>query len=317
MSSDNLKYGIIKVKCRYVVLMYWSGIMKSDKELFTIGEISKICDIPVKTLRYYDEISLLKPEKVDDENNYRYYSKQQILHINIIKDFKMMGFSLRDISSLIKREDLRLLQEKLTVKLEETLENIKNLEYMKLKLKEYIDIIDQGRDILDTHVEKDNEIAGEYKVEVKDIPLSWVVYTRYRCPCNPNSFIIRYGELYQLIEKYNLHRSGPLLAIYHDHYTQFSYDDADIEVCLIVAEEKRDCPAVKQFGGFTAALTLHKGSYKNMVNGYKALMDYISKNGYEVDGPASEKYIIDAGSTLYEENYVTELIIPIKKQKNS
>lgn len=34
-----------------------------DKEYYSIGEIAEICNIPIRTLRYYDEIGLLVPEK--------------------------------------------------------------------------------------------------------------------------------------------------------------------------------------------------------------------------------------------------------------
>ncbi|AQR88764.1 MerR family DNA-binding transcriptional regulator [Clostridium saccharobutylicum] len=33
--------------------------MGENKILYQIGEVSKICNIPIKTLRYYDEIKLL------------------------------------------------------------------------------------------------------------------------------------------------------------------------------------------------------------------------------------------------------------------
>ena len=52
---------------------------------FTIGEISKLSRISLKTLRYYDEIGLLKPKYVNQENNYRYYSIEQLTTI----DFKV------------------------------------------------------------------------------------------------------------------------------------------------------------------------------------------------------------------------------------
>ena len=48
--------------------------MDESKKLYQIGKVSKICNIPIKTLRYYDEIELLIPRKIDPDSNYRYYS---------------------------------------------------------------------------------------------------------------------------------------------------------------------------------------------------------------------------------------------------
>ena len=41
--------------------------------MLSIGEFSKICQVSAKTLRYYDEIGLLRPEEINPENGYRYY----------------------------------------------------------------------------------------------------------------------------------------------------------------------------------------------------------------------------------------------------
>ena len=44
------------------------------KELFTIGEMAELFQINIRTLRYYDDIGLLRPETVNPETGYRYYS---------------------------------------------------------------------------------------------------------------------------------------------------------------------------------------------------------------------------------------------------
>ena len=55
------------------------------KDLFTIGEIAKLFEINIRTLRYYDEINLLKPERIDPNSKYRYYSTKQFERLNTIK----------------------------------------------------------------------------------------------------------------------------------------------------------------------------------------------------------------------------------------
>ncbi|WCG35018.1 MerR family DNA-binding transcriptional regulator [Companilactobacillus farciminis] len=48
------------------------------EQLFTIGQLSKLFNIKVPTLRYYDEVGLLKPAKINNKTHYRYYSTQQL-----------------------------------------------------------------------------------------------------------------------------------------------------------------------------------------------------------------------------------------------
>lgn len=80
------------------------------KDYFTIGEVSKLFDIKVATLRYYDEIGLLHPAYIDEKTNYRYYSTQQFERLNSIKYLRALDlpiskiidfFTLRDIDSLV------------------------------------------------------------------------------------------------------------------------------------------------------------------------------------------------------------------------
>ena len=53
--------------------------------MLSIGEFSKICKVSTKTLRYYDEIGLIKPSKINQENGYRYYSIEQLETMLLIK----------------------------------------------------------------------------------------------------------------------------------------------------------------------------------------------------------------------------------------
>lgn len=56
--------------------------------MYTIGEISKIVNISANTLRYYDEIRLLKPNLIQNNNQYKYYSDMQIKDIVFILELK-------------------------------------------------------------------------------------------------------------------------------------------------------------------------------------------------------------------------------------
>lgn len=64
---------------------------------YKIGEFSKLVDIPVKTLRYYDECDVLKPSKIDTFTGYRYYSDDDIIDCEFIKMLKSLDFTLDEI----------------------------------------------------------------------------------------------------------------------------------------------------------------------------------------------------------------------------
>lgn len=65
--------------------------------MYKIGEFSKIANLPVKTLRYYNEIGLLIPEEVDIYTGYRYYGEKNLKDVEMIKQLKSVGFTLDEI----------------------------------------------------------------------------------------------------------------------------------------------------------------------------------------------------------------------------
>ena len=68
-----------------------------EQRLYSIGEMAKITNVSVQTLRYYDQIGLLKPVRVDATTNYRYYDEAQIYIMDLIKSLKYIGTPLEDI----------------------------------------------------------------------------------------------------------------------------------------------------------------------------------------------------------------------------
>lgn len=70
---------------------------------YSIGEISKETNVTTRTLRYYEEIGLLKPSYVA-ESGYRYYSKDDVITLQQITTFKKLGFKLSEIKKVLKEE---------------------------------------------------------------------------------------------------------------------------------------------------------------------------------------------------------------------
>lgn len=65
--------------------------------VYKIGDFANIVNISVRTLRYYDEIGLLKPEIVDRYTSYRYYTDDNVIEAQFITLLKEVGFTLQEI----------------------------------------------------------------------------------------------------------------------------------------------------------------------------------------------------------------------------
>ncbi|WPC43835.1 MerR family transcriptional regulator [Clostridium sp. JS66] len=278
--------------------------MDESKKLYQIGEVSKICNIPIKTLRYYDEIKLLIPRKIDPDSNYRYYSNDQLALVLVIKHFKEAGFSLKEIKVLLGREDLEYNTRKINEKCIEIDNKINDLKMLKTKLQFFI-----------KESKKKKKEHEEFKIEIREIPVSYVAYLRSKGPCSIEDFTVRYCKLISLVERNNFHIIKNAMAVYYDNCIDFEErekKDYDIEVCIAVSEEREIDSLVRKFGGFKAVTAVHYGSYNNMIDTYRKLYKYIYENGYEICGEPVDNYLVDIMNTVDEENYVTELIIPIK-----
>ncbi len=69
--------------------------------MFFIGEFSQMAKTTVKTLRYYDDIGLLKPAGIDKFTGYRLYTTKQLLRIHAIQSLRQLGLSIDDIKDAL------------------------------------------------------------------------------------------------------------------------------------------------------------------------------------------------------------------------
>ena len=81
--------------------------------LYSIGQVSTILGMPVKTIRYYDEIGLCSPSETDKISGYRHYSIDDIMRLDMIRCLgRELGMPLRTIGDYLdNHSDTRILKE--------------------------------------------------------------------------------------------------------------------------------------------------------------------------------------------------------------
>lgn len=99
--------------------------MKQKTE-FSIGEVAQMKGLTVKALRFYEEIGLLAPHRIDPFTKYRYYHSDQFFVIELIKAARGMDISPNDLVPFVKANDtsglltfLQMHREKTRLRLEE------------------------------------------------------------------------------------------------------------------------------------------------------------------------------------------------------
>ena len=64
-----------------------------------IGLASQMSGLPSKTIRYYEEIELIKPDRAD--NGYRDYSDNDIHRLRFLQRSRSLGFSIEECRLLL------------------------------------------------------------------------------------------------------------------------------------------------------------------------------------------------------------------------
>lgn len=101
--------------------VYFIASDKNGVMVMKISEVARSIDLPISTIRYYEQIGIITDEYVlRDQNNYRVYTSDIIHHLNVVKHCLAVGFSIRDIQSMIskngisKDEHVKLIQKKIS-----------------------------------------------------------------------------------------------------------------------------------------------------------------------------------------------------------
>lgn len=72
---------------------------------YSIGEMAKLNNVSIETLRHYDRQKLLSPDFINEKTGYRYYSAKSFMKMDIIKKCRAIGLPLEEIKDVMKDYD--------------------------------------------------------------------------------------------------------------------------------------------------------------------------------------------------------------------
>ena len=263
--------------------------------MYQIGEFSKICQVSVKTLRYYDGIGLLKPSAVDRFTGYRYYDRSQLEKMLLIQKLKRYGFPLEEIGALLScgegafRRELQRQRDKLEWKRME-------LETILQELDAQLQAFERTGNIMD--------ISNGYEIKLTETEPVAVFSLRKRM--GAEDYGKYFSDLYERIAKEGLTPGGVTGAMYWDE--EFDRDSSDVELFVSVRETER---ADKIIESRLCAMTVQKGPYSTLNEAYAALVSWIEENGYDWDGAPFDIYTRGAWHNCKPEDWETEVYFPV------
>lgn len=107
-----------------------------------IGEVAKLADVNIQTVRYYEKRGILKPVKRKD-SGFRLYGPETVKTLNFIKHAKDLGFTLEEVKELLALRATtpsrcKKVRGKAITKLGDIQEKLKLLKQMEKNLKSLI-----------------------------------------------------------------------------------------------------------------------------------------------------------------------------------
>jgi DNA-binding transcriptional MerR regulator len=266
------------------VIMNWSpNPVLAEVRMLRIGEFSRVSQVTIKALRYYDDMGLLTPAHIDSFTGYRYYTVEQLPRIHRIVAFKELGLSLEQIATLLDegaasdyvRETLQLQQAEIKQRISEEQARLAQIEF-RLRM---IDMEDQMPSI---------------EVMVKPVPPLRALTLR----TSITQSIVRDGllafqaEAEQAIAQHQIKLASPLMEI---HYAEeFRMDYHDVEFVFPVDESHTEDIPLKSAGvlklttlpGLPMAATYihHGGDTTGIADALAVLQRWIVDNDYQLRG---------------------------------
>ncbi|MCL1983506.1 MAG: MerR family transcriptional regulator [Clostridiales bacterium] len=276
----------------------------APQKYYSIGEVSKICHISKKTLRFYDQIGVMSPDKINVDNHYRFYAEKTLLSVPVIKYYKQMGFRLDEMAGFLDGNTYEACGKNFRRKIDELSGMQKKIETMYVSVKDWYNLILEAENVIE------NGVCG---VAAKYIEETDYCYMDQSFDYNFIEAIINI-EWTNYIESIGNAATGPVIILFPSFRDRMRGKCNQIRIMQKTILECSKSQTMK-FGGYMAATCYHVGPHESLPAAYEKILGWANDHGYDCIGESYERYVTDYWTTRESDQFVTEVIARIAKQK--
>jgi len=280
------------------------GVSMKEKKLYSIGEVSKICNISTKALRFYDKIGIISPDMICKENSYRYYNKESLLTVPVVKYYKQMGFKLEEMQGLVEGNTYYYLEQNFRNKIDQLCLQEQQIHNSYIAVKDWYELIQEAKLVLQN--------------DVHDVAVKYIQPATY-CGMEQN-FDYNYMESIINIEWTNHLESaeneitGPVILKFDSFEKKMTGACNRTRIMQQAIHPCKNCLNRQIFGGFMAASVYHIGNHETIDEEYEKILNWAAKKGYKCGKESFERYVVDYWTTRKRAEFVTEVIVPIYRE---
>ncbi|APQ75301.1 MULTISPECIES: MerR family transcriptional regulator [Clostridium] len=275
-----------------------------EDELYSIGKVGKICKITKKALRYYDKMDILSPDKVADESGYRYYSKNTLLSVPVIKYYKQSGFKLEEMKGFLEGKTYDFFHTSFRNKIDELKELEKEINLKLRSVKDWDDLIVEAQMVIENNVSD---------VAIKYIDNRTLTFLDQDFEYDYMDSIINI-EFTNYIDSIDNAITGPVIIrfpCFQDKMNGKCNKMRIMQETILKCKEELSV----EFGGWMVAACYHIGPHETISETYKKIKDWTEKHGYICSEESYERYVTDYWTTKNRNRFVTEVLIKISREK--
>ena len=263
--------------------------------MLKISEFSKLSHLTVKALRFYEKEGLLKPASVDEWSGYRFYETYQLEIAAKIKSYRQLDLSIEEIKAIFNGSDVKeILQEKieLLTKEKQTIESRLSI------IKSILEDKEMKYQVTEKVIPEKIVYTAETVLKTYSDSMKWIPYVGQAClKLNPD---LKCSEPpYEFCE-----------------YLDGEYKETDVRIrhneAVTAFGKENELIKFKTLPEAKVLSIYHKGPYTNIGEAYSFLMKYAEQNGYKAVGLARECYIDGIWNKESEEDWLTEIQLPIE-----
>ncbi|MBY5034744.1 MerR family transcriptional regulator [Streptococcus gallolyticus] len=275
-----------------------------EEGLFPIGKAASMSGVSAKTLRYYESLGLILPKYIAEDTNYRYYDKATLLLIPMIKYYQQIGLSLKRIKELISFNGCSNHYKYLQQRRDELEAERQQLLISMTSIDDWLQMIIEGEICLQNSLTATNGPTVSLKYYQEE--------TSYYCVEQPYKYCHKESiinlEWTKFLEEKKLEVSGPVILKYDSYEKKMAGEIQSSTILQHVFPESED---FGRFGGFMALSCYHIGSLNAIHETYQNMINFAHTNHYSLKDECYERHVIDYWVTQNEDEFVTEIIVPI------
>lgn len=267
--------------------------------LLRIGEVARLLNLSVGTLRHYEQMGLLEPAYVDPTSGYRYYGSRQLSTLNTISHLRVLNLPLAQIREFVTTRDVNLMQRQLAQQQELIERKRRELERVSRKIDDRLVLL---RGALDA------ELDTIYEVNAPELRCAVL-----RERVNPTDAYALEWQIRQLQK--GQHETFVFLGnlgvgIAPERIATGDFDGYD-EVFLLL-DDTDDYLGDVEVRPATRCLTVSfRGTHGQAAPHYERLLDYMHERDLSPAGPSREIALIDDIISDDPATYVTQITVPV------